>query len=202
MNKDKETISAYLDDSLNKEELEAVKPMESESGFGVASRYQMIGEALRGQPSDAAMIDISAQVREALQNEESHQKIQSDRPARQEAKPSSLQPKQSLFDLSAWFRPLGGMAVAASVALVTVVAVTQVDSPEVSNNLIAGADDPAENVPGVVVRPVAVAVEDTQPLNQQAVNLDAYLAEHAEFAAQDTLQGRMPYARAVSYESE
>ena len=45
------------------------------------------------------------------------------------------------------------------------------------------------------------STEDTQPQNQQAVNLDAYLAEHAEFAAQDTLQGRMPYARAVSYES-
>ena len=34
------------------------------------------------------------------------------------------------------------------------------------------------------------------------VNLETYLAEHAEFAAQDTMQGRIPYARAVSYEAE
>jgi negative regulator of sigma E activity len=191
---DKERISAYLDDGLSSEELDAIGSIESESEFGIASRYQMMGEAMRGQVSDATMIDISAQVREAIQNEA----IQTvEKPARQAVQ----QPRQPMFDFSAWFRPLGGLAVAASVALVMVIAVTQVDSPTGSGNMVAGTDNSIVNTQDAV-RPVAVAIEDTRPANQKAVNLDAYLAEHAEFAAQDTLQGRMPYARAVSYESE
>lgn len=197
MSNDKEKISAYLDDSLSPDELESMASMDSESEFGVASRYQIMGEVLRGQVSDAAMIDISAQVREAVQKEETYATERSSRKA-------AKQPRQPLFDFSAWFRPLGGLAVAASVALVMVVVVTQVDSPSgqgnSQGNLIADAGQPAVNIPDDV-RLVAVTSEDAQPQNQQAVNLDAYLAEHAEFAAQDTLQGRMPYARAVSYES-
>jgi len=197
MSNHKEKISAYLDDGLSPEELESMASIEGKSEFGVASRYQLMGEALRGQLSDAAMIDISAQVREAIQNEETYATEGSSGQA-------AKQPRQPLFDFSAWFRPLGGLAVAASVALVTVVVVTQVDSPSGQRSgegsLIADAAQPAVNIPHDV-RTVAVASEDTQPQNQQAVNLDAYLAEHAEFSAQDTLQGRMPYARAVSYES-
>ena len=165
----------------------------------------MMGEAMRGQVSDAVMIDVSVQVREALRNEESLENIQAtERSARQ----GNQQPRQPLFDFSSWYRPLGGLAVAASVAVVVVVAVTQVESPTGNDDLVAGTDAstvsiPVVNLPEADVNvPVTVAVEETQPRNQPAVNLDAYLAEHAEFAAQDTLQGRMPYARAVSHESE
>jgi hypothetical protein len=37
--------------------------------------------------------------------------------------------------------------------------------------------------------------------NDVRPNLNSYLKAHSEFAAQDTAQGRMPYARAVTYES-
>lgn len=198
----KEKISAYLDDDLSPEELEAMASIEDEAEFGVASRYQIMGEALRGQLSDAAMIDVSAQVREALSNENlQNEAIQAaERPVRQPIEPA----KRSLFDFGAWFRPLsvlplGGLAVAASVALVMVAVVTQVESPSGQGNLVADAGNPVVNIPDDV-RTVAVAIEDTQLRNQQAINFDAYLAEHAEFSAQDTMQGRMPYARAVSYE--
>lgn len=193
MSNDKEIISAYLDDGMSPEELKALGPIEIESKFGAASRYQMMGEALRGELSDAAMIDVSAKVREALRNEEI---LTAKSPVRRSVKKA----RQPLFDFSAWFRPLGGLAVAASVALVLVVAVTQVESPSGGGNLVADAGQPTVNIQESV-RVVAVAVKDTPPQPQQAVNLDAYLAEHAEFAAQDTLQGRMPYARSVSYES-
>lgn len=199
MSNNKETISAYLDGGLSPEELEAIEPIESESEFGVASRYQMMGEVLRGQLSDAAMIDVSVQVHEALRNEASYEDERAVRDTNaQVSKPSG----QPLFDFSAWFRPLGGLAVAASVALVMVVMVTQVESPSGNGNLVADAGNSTLNAPTVVSTPVVIAVEDTQLRDQQAVNLDAYLAEHAEFAAQDTLQGRMPYARAVSYVPE
>jgi len=188
MSNDKEKISAYLDNDLSPAELSALEPVDS----GAASRYQLMGEALRGRPSDAAMIDVSAQVREALKNES----LAPAEPVRTQLK----QPRQPLFDFSAWFRPLGGLAVAASVALVMVAVVTQIESPSGQDGLIADAGNTSVNIPDNI-EPITVAVEDVQPQNQQAVNLDAYLAEHAEFASQDTLQGRMPYVRAVSYES-
>ena len=192
MSDDKEKISAYLDDDLSPDELRALESVDSESEFGTASRYQMMGEAMRGRPSDAAMIDVSAQVREALKNES----LESVESVRAPVK----QPRQPLFDFSAWFRPLGGLAVAASVALVMVAVVTQIESPSGQDDLVADAGNTSVNIP--TIEPITVAVEDAQPQNQQTINLDNYLAEHAEFAAQDTMQGRMPYVRAVSYESE
>jgi negative regulator of sigma E activity len=191
MSNEKERISAYLDDGLSSEEVEAMVSAGTESESGMASRYQMIGEVLRGKLSDVAMNDISAQVREALRGETP---LSDERPARQHVK----RDRQPMFDFTAWFRPLGGLAVAASVALVMVVAVTQVESPSGKGGLVADAGNPVVNVPDTAV---AVATRQVQPRDKQAVNLDAYLAEHAEFSAQDTLQGRMPYVRAVSYES-
>ncbi len=160
----------------------------------------MLAEELEGTVH-RAVSDLPADLREAIQNEETYA-------AEGSPRQTATQPRQPLFDFSAWFRPLGGLAVAASVALVMVVVVTQVDSPNGQGigqgtgerNLVADAAQPMVNIPDNV-RTVAVTSEETQPQIQQAVNLDAYLAEHAEFAAQDTLQGRMPYARAVSYES-
>jgi hypothetical protein len=35
-----------------------------------------------------------------------------------------------------------------------------------------------------------------------AVNLDSYVTEHSEYAAQGTVQGMVPYARSVSYGAE
>ena len=51
-------------------------------------------------------------------------------------------------------------------------------------------------------------VSNTTPVYSQpnlavpAVNLNSYVRQHSEFAAQDTIQGMMPYARSVSYGSE
>lgn len=206
MSNDKEIISAYLDDGLSPEELDVIGPVESASEFGAASRYQIMGEALRGQLSDAVMIDISTQVREALQNEEIHEDIKAEniKAAERPVKQAIKQPGQPMFNFSAWFRPLGGLAVAASVVMVMVVMVRQVESPSGNGDLVADAGNSTVNISGSVIvsTPVAVAIEDTQIRSRPAVNFDAYLAEHAEFAAQDTLQGRMPYARAVSYKSQ
>lgn len=205
MSDSKEKISAYLDDDLRVDEIGSLSHEELESGddkYGLASRYQMMGDAMRGELGDASMIDISAQLHQALLDE-----------AQDPVAASTRKTDRQGFDFGAWFapfvKPLGGLAVAASVALVTVIAVTMVESPTEPSNLVAETDSQKVNIPVAAVVPrkavqpvVASSTVNKANPSRNAAVLDAYLAEHSEFAAQDTMQGRMPYARAVSYESK
>ncbi|MCK4704230.1 MAG: sigma-E factor negative regulatory protein [Gammaproteobacteria bacterium] len=202
-NKAAEKISAYIDNALNAEEIESLIGMsesveQSDEHFSVAARYHMVGDALRGELSDASMVDVSAQIRLALRNE-SFDAV--------ESMQATKQIKNS-FNLVTWLdnffgsmaRPLAGMAVAASVAVLMVATVVQMESPEGGQQL---ATSPAA-LPVVAGSLIAnkQSVEDIANQKQQMAEFDAYLTEHAEFAAQDTLQGRIPYVRAVSYEAE
>ncbi|MCK5001385.1 MAG: sigma-E factor negative regulatory protein [Gammaproteobacteria bacterium] len=195
-----EKISAYIDDALNGDEIESllgenVSAEQTDKHFSVATRYHMVGDALRGELSDASMVDVSAQIHQALLHE-SFDAVELARAVK------TSQQTESRFDFFAWLesfaRPLVGMAVAASVAVLMVVTVVQMESPESGQQLASS--------PGNL--PAAALVANKQPVNdslskeQQAAEFDTYLAEHAEFAAQDTLQGRIPYVRAVSYEAE
>ena len=186
MSEDKELISAWLDDAINNNEADALKVDHGKQSFSTASRYQMIGDALRGRVTDAAMIDISGRVHEAIQHEA---------PALSSRPVSPRRERRPLFDFGAWLRPVGGLAVAATVAMVMVVTLTdQQNTPDEA--LVADVGQ----------QPVqALPVSNTAPVYSQsgiavpAVNLNSYVNEHSEFAARDTLQGMMPYARSVSY---
>ena len=196
--KNNEQLSAYLDDALSTDEIIALvdghDSDKNEGDFSVAMRYHMMGEAIRGELSDAAMVDVSAQIREALCNE-SMDAAELTNPLK---KPRLLDGR---FSFSVWLesfaRPLAGMAVAASVAVLMVVTVVQLESPEGSSQLAAQSEPLQIEIPETLM---AENPAVNSPSNEHA--FDAYLAEHAEFAAQDTLQGRIPYVRAVSYEAE
>jgi sigma-E factor negative regulatory protein RseA len=210
-NKRNEKISAFLDDDLHRDELMSFSLSAEPDDAQVAQRYQMIGDALRDELSESSFVDVSAAVREALADEE----LVFENQSAQQAKAAGLSSKDSSsswFDLSSWFRPAAGMAVAASVAVVMVFSLSEQESggiaPMASNPVIATP---------VAITPVApvnsqgsynqqpqvvelVADENTQlarpAVNQHRVN------QHLEYATQGTLQGRLPYVRAVSFESE
>ena len=187
-----EKLSAYIDDDLNAAEVEALVAEHDSSGR--ASRYQMMGDALRGELSDASMVDVSAQISEALLNE-SFDAVKST-PVTKAVK--------NKFNLLVWLddffgamtKPLAGMAVAASVAVLMVVTVAQMESPEAQQLANTPVNFPVETL---LANKLAT---DTSLNKQQAAEFEKYLTEHAEFAAQDTLRGRIPYVRAVSYEAE
>ena len=200
-----ERLSAYIDNDLSAEEIERFvveygAATQADKMFTEATRYQMIGDALRGELSDASMIDVSAKVREALRNE-AFDVI--------ETAPRVKQ-VQSQFNLISWLdgffgslaRPLAGMAVAASVAVLMVVTVVQTESPDGVQTLASqSAVQPASTTAPMLASQQPVSVEPATNA-QQVTEFDRYLAEHAEFAAQDTLQSRIPYVRAVSYEAK
>ena len=195
-----ERFSAYLDDALNVDEVnlllndtESVE--QSDRHFSTAARYHMVGDALRGELSEASMVDVSAQIHRAIQHE-SFDAVE----AVQVAKPPKR--TENRFDFFAWLesfsRPLAGMAVAASVAMLMVVTVVQTQSSETGQQL---ASSPA-SLPATILTVAQQPDDELLDKEQQAAEFDIYLTEHAEFAAQDTLQGRIPYVRAVSYQAE
>ncbi len=198
MNKRKEKISAFLDNDMHRDELMSFSLSAESDDAKTAQRYQMMGDALRGEMSDSSFIDVSHAVREALLNENISEKIAV---VKAESLSNQLSDKPGLFNVSAWLRPVAGMAVAASVAIVMVVTLSGQETgglaPVAVNN---------ESQPGAqpVVR---VAVENQvvtdEAIANKATNIDQRLVnQHLEFATQDALQGRLPYARAVSFESK
>ena len=197
MSKRKEKISAFLDNDMHRDELMSFSLSAEEDDAKVAQRYQMLGDALRGEMSDSSFVDVSHAVREALADENiADQMAAAGTAARSE---SSVSEKTGFFDLSAWFKPVAGMAVAAFVAVVMVVSVGEQDN--------AGISPVATNVEvQPAVRPAAqpdmqLAVEN-KAIDTKNTDLDPYINQHLEFATQDTLQGRLPYVRAVSFESK
>ena len=185
---DKERYSAWLDDEAEHDEVHSIAAEQNNAHFCTASRYQMIGDAMRGKVTDASMTDISASVRAAISQEPELAPAQS-KPVR-----APQRETRPLFGgLGAWLRPVGGLAVAATVAMVMVVTLTEQPIDTSGTTASNVGQQPVISIP--VSNPGTYNARIAQP----AVNLNNYLRQHSEHAAQDTVQGLMPYARAVSY---
>ncbi|MGB5396978.1 MAG: RseA family anti-sigma factor [Gammaproteobacteria bacterium] len=191
MSEYKQQLSACLDGELSDEEIHRLKPDVEAAEFSTSSRYHLIGAAMRGDLEDADMIDVGHSVRVAVLQEETFgmNKI--------------VTAVTSRRPVAYWWRPVGGMAIAASVALVMVMAVTNEQTP--ANSVVATKTDAGATSVAVTPVPVVQPVLAARPASEKArsvANLNTYLSEHSESAARDTMQGRLPYARAVSYESK
>jgi negative regulator of sigma E activity len=185
MSKRKEKISAFLDNDLHRDELMSFSLSAEPDDAELAQRYQMVGDVLRGDMSEASFVDISHAVREALADEN----IADEMPAASTSTAASQKQTSSGFDWSSWFRPLAGMAVAVFVAVVLVNALSDkgdIGFVEVANN--------------TEKQPVIQVAIDSKSTDQKTMDLDPYISQHLEFATQDALQGRLPYVRAVSFE--
>lgn len=99
---------------------------------------------------------------------------------------------------AAWRRlgkSLAGVAVAASVALVAVLALQNSDP---------GAGTPAPRVASLDTPPAAPApaeVWERRPPAPVDERLNGYLVQHNEYAASSGVQGVLPYVRIVGYDS-
>lgn len=197
MSKRKEKLSAFLDSDLHQDELMSFSLSAEPEDAEVVQRYQMVGDALRGEMSESSFVDVSHAVREALANENiANENIADSMTADVAPQPAdnTTASSSSKFDWSAWFRPAAGMAVAASVVVVMVTSFSEQ----------GGIAPLADNVDQQSVeQPVQVAAErsigDKKPMSNK--DMDPYITQHLEFATQDALQGRLPYVRAVSFES-
>ncbi len=211
MSKRNEKISAYLDGEIHQDEIMSFSLSGEAEDAGTSMRYRFIGDALRGEVSELSTLDVSAAVREALADENIADQM-SATVSQSELGTSAGQAATS-GGLLSWLslRPLSGMAIAATVAGVMVFSVTQqtaqTDSHKGNLAAVQTVTIPQQVQPAQLAAVQVKPSPATSPMlptqsvpvaNNAALN--PYLNEH--FATQGTLQSRMPYVRAVSYESE
>lgn len=193
--KRKEKISAFLDNDLHRDELMSFSLSADSDDAQTVQRYQMMGDALRGEMSDASFVDVSHAVREALADENiSVENIAAQTDAGKEVRSNTK--TGGIFDVLswssiAWFKPVVGMTVATLVAVVMVVSLSEHDAGEV-----VPVASKTEAAPAVQLAVEEKTVEQDPRVNKYLVD------QHLEFATQDALQGRLPYVRAVSFESK
>ena len=167
-----EQLSALVDDELADFEQELlVKRVSGDAGLQKRlSRYQLISDALQNHLPERVDTGFYASVREAIKDE----------PAAQAGSGG----------LAALFRPLAGLAVAASVAVVAVFSLQSVRQEDPAS-AVAIANVPAEDV-RVLAEAAPLPVK-----NPAAQGLDAYLVNHNEYAVN---RGMLPYVRLVGHE--
>ena len=219
MNKRNEKISAFLDNGMHSDELMSFSLSAEADDAKVAQRYQMVGDTLRGELSDSSFIDVSQAVREALANENIATEMGAVNTAvNNKASADEVGNKKAstgFFDWSSLFRPAAGMATAALVAVVMVFSLSEQGNDNFAPNSVAVQEinpsmnnaavaQPASTQQGQAQFRTVANVPSTQPahVNNKATKMSPYINQHLEFARQETLQGRMPYVRAVSFENK
>jgi sigma-E factor negative regulatory protein RseA len=169
-------------------------------------RYRMIGDVMRNELPAAIDTGFHQQVMARIG--------QQPQPADPVGKPAAGVTSHALPLMArAWFKPFAGLAVAASVALVTV-ALWQPLQPEsaLTDASLASADEQkiqqlaGQQIAGGAV-PVSTRVQsegmrwklqNESPVLEQKLN--AYLVNHTEYS--NSMQGLIPQARVVGFDAQ
>ena len=164
-----------------------------------ARRYRMIGEAMRHELPQAIDSDFHSTVMAKIAALD-HQ-----------ARPAAAARREPATQAWGWLKPLAGLGVAASVAVVTVAlwqpqpdagqpgdAVVSVEQQKIQQ--FAGQGLPGGIVPASTsLRPLGMRwkVERDMPGLQQKLN--AYLVNHTEYS--NSVQGLIPQARVAGFDA-
>lgn len=186
-----ESVSAFLDQELSPHDLQETldRVLADETLRGVWDRYHLIGDSIRGEGVRLSAAGIADQVRAGLEVEPAILAIQG--------------AKRSYTGApSRWRRPVAGVAMAASVAALALVALPLLTERE------PGADPVLVTRPATPVSPQA----PIQYVNSGATRwenletpeiesrLNRYLVDHSEYASSGGLGGVFPYTAFVSYD--
>lgn len=206
-----EAISAFMDGEYGQSPEAILASFQSDPEL-LASwrRYHLIGDALRGQlESGMPVTDLTRRVAMALA-----------------AEPTVLSPRPHQMRWKKALKPVAGMAIAASVALVAIVGLRGLDQatsvsapasvPAVADMTINTApatinsfaseplDLPLQSLQPASPAPLAHMVSADATLNSHAepvqpnYGFKSYLINHNEYRASSGVRGSMPYARIVA----
>ena len=203
--KRQQQISAILDGDYDEPALDAFMQdlkRDPEADAECVQRYQMIGDGLRDDLNQASFMDISSAVHRAIDQESDYQVL--------ESTAESTKVPQPWINFSAWTRPLAGLAIAASVAMVRVVSFRSIETDAVNNldQQVAAAKPESRKSTVTPVNPVIAnqirlvsTAESKTKAQLQAQQLSDYMIRHSDSAGQSTMQGMMPFVRVVGFES-
>ena len=189
----RESLSAVLDDEANELELQRVLAQIADDSDlrDTWVRYSLVHSVVTGQVVAHRNLDVSARVRQAINDEPS-------------AEPESVKARFSQHFL----RPLTSLAVAASVTATVVIGGQQLAQVENENDrtAVASSVSPVGLVNSLGATSVQAsygtqAVPVLQPASRTAYQelarqrMAKYLQEHAEHAALNSPNGLVPFAR-------
>jgi sigma-E factor negative regulatory protein RseA len=184
----REQLSILMDDELGRSEVHgALADLTSDQELrSLWDRYHLIGDALRGEPLNRAVTQIAERVRARLATEGVVPL-----PARRR-----LVPRQ-------WVSPLFGSALAASLAVVAIIAGPALFRGDGAAPLQVAVTPTARPA---AVPPTAFYVNRTGTywnLQRPEVEskLNSYLVNHQEYAPATGMKGMLPYATFVSYDA-
>ncbi len=170
-----EQISALVDDELDAAEQALLlrQLARDESLRRQFARYQLVSDALKDSLPERIDPDFHRRVQAALQDE---------------AAPHGVAAGTHLGRL---FRPLAGLAVAASVAVIAVLSLQSVrETAPQSAPAVASAPAAADYIRAEGSPPAALPATPAR-------DLDAYLVNHNEVAVNRGMRGMLPYMRIV-----
>ncbi|MFZ4791224.1 MAG: sigma-E factor negative regulatory protein [Candidatus Competibacteraceae bacterium] len=172
-------LSALVDEQLDALEINlALRRLSRDRGLQACwERYHLISDALQGHLPDTLDPAFAARLHEAIANEPL--------------------PQSTIKPLPAWYKPVTGFGLAASVALVALVGI-QMKTPDVASTPIAQTAASA----GSIGIPVQAAALNPPLTNDPAqARLNRYLVSHNGYASMNSVQGVLPYVRMVGYQT-
>lgn len=185
-----EQVSALLDNELNPGEARRVldRLVDQSDLQARWDRYHLIGDVMRGEAVRFSADSVARRVRESLDQ------------------PGSVLPTSSPIPISRahrfrgrWVKPASGAALAASVAILSVLAFPELTryTPDQGESLVSERATP-EAAPFLVESRTR-----WKNLKEPKVEskLNRYLIDHNEFADPGGGMGMMPYTSFVSYDS-
>lgn len=178
----RERLSALADGELDRREaaLLLARLMREPELCKTWERYHFVREALRGGALTPAHARTFAErVRQAIENE----------PATR----FSL----DIATIPGWFKPLAGLAVAASVALVAILGIQQQVTSSDGAEVVPLTDTVT---PGAATTAVSASAGHSAQPAELALRLGSYLVNHNEYAVGHDMQGMMPYVRIAVFD--
>jgi sigma-E factor negative regulatory protein RseA len=203
MSEDKlKQLSSFMDSELEQSLDPLLDAVKSDTALqGAWRRYHLIGDCLRGHLPEQINLDLSRDIRAAIEREPAILSPQRPRTARL---PSLL------------LKPAAGLAIAASVAVVAVISFQSLGpigtgTQEMTGPTLAVSTAPEPAVQYATERPPAparmVSGESRQVAPQQGqmdsqYRFNSYLLNHSEYRANTGVQGFTPYVRIVTHDRQ
>ncbi|VAW64440.1 hypothetical protein MNBD_GAMMA11-1215 [hydrothermal vent metagenome] len=198
--KREEQLSALLDNALDAQQLQGfMQDLKRDPlvDAETAQRYQLIGDVMRDDVDQISFMDISDAVHRSIELEPEHHV----------AETPTVKHKSSrhfLSPLYGWLKPVGGLAVAASVATMTLLTFNslQTDSsdPDEAAQFVQQSQ-PVQLVNPEIARNVRVAstggTDKKTPEQQQQLNL--YMLRHSGVTSHTAIQEMMPNVRVIEF---
>jgi sigma-E factor negative regulatory protein RseA len=133
--------------------------------------YHLISDAIKNNIPEVIVTDFAERVGKAIEAD------------------SSVQMNSATL-LPPWFKPVAGLALAASVALVVLLGLRLSQQGDSDKPLMLARTIPAERK----------STEQTTLDSALQSRLNSYLVNHNEYASMNTVHGMLPYVRMVGYE--